>query len=134
MNFITRYYKEWSERRFLKKHGCETREQYDRKYDPDVVHRATRIKNFYHGYPYFCCFENHQHEVYYWDLGIDGIYIADKWCKKNLKGKFRFDFHRVMRAPSTANEWEVNELGGGDHIFFACQDPKDYTLFLLRWA
>jgi len=39
-----------------------------------------------------------------------------------------------MRAPSTANEWEVNELGGGDYIFFACQDPQDYTLFLLRWS
>jgi hypothetical protein len=95
MNFILEYYREWSDQRFLKRHGCETREEYDRKYDPDVVHRATRIKNFYHGYPYVYCFEDHNHNIYV---------------------------------------WEVNELGGGDHVFFACQDPRDYTLFLLRWS
>jgi hypothetical protein len=134
MNFITRYYREWSERRFLKRHGCETREEYDHRYDPDIVHRASRVKNFYKGYPYVHCFEDRQHIIYHWDLGYDGIWIATQWCKENLKGKYRFDFHRVIKEPSTANEWEVNELGGGDYIFFACQDPKDFTLFLLRWS
>jgi hypothetical protein len=43
-------------------------------------------------------------------------------------------FERVLNGPSTNWEWEVNELGGGDYIFFACQDPRDYTLFLLRWS
>ncbi len=134
MNFILKYYREWSERRFLKRHGCKTREEYDRKYDPDVAHRATRIKNFYQGYPYVYCFEDHKHDIYFWDLGYDGVYVTNQWCKENLKGKYRFDFHRTSRAPSTANEWEVNELGGGDHIFFACQDPQDFTLFALRWS
>lgn len=134
MNFITRYYKEWSERRFLKKHGVLTREQYNRRYDPDVFYPASRVKDFYHGYPYVYCFEDGNHEIYYWDLGFDGIYVATQWCKENLKGKYRFDFHRAMRAPSTPNEWEVNELGGGDHIFFACQDSKDFTLFMLKWS
>jgi hypothetical protein len=132
MNFVTRY-KEWSEKRFLKKHGCKTREQYDRKYDTDIIHRATRIKDFYRGYHYVHCFENHDHIIYELDIAYDGVYVAIQWCTENLKGKFRFDYHRAW-APSTADEWEVNELGGGDYIFFACQDPKDYTLFLLRWA
>lgn len=131
-NQIKEAYHKWSERRFLKQHGVLTREQYDRKYDPDVFHPASRVKDFYHGYPHVYCFEDHNHGIYVWDLAYDGVYVADKWCKENLEGKFRFDFHRAMR--STANEWEVNELGGSDHIFFACQDSKDFTLFMLRWS
>ncbi len=131
---ISKAYRNWSDQRFLKKHGCNNWEQYNRRYDPNVVYGATRIKDFYHGYSNVYCFENHKHIIYEWDIAFDGIYVATEWCKENLKGKYRFDFHRVMRAPSTASEWEVNELGGGDYIFFACKDPRDYTLFLLRWA
>ena len=134
LNTIKNSYRKWKEQRFLKKHGCETWEQYDRKYDPDVHHRSTRIKAFYHGYPYVYCFEDHKHEIYFWDLGYDGTFVVDKWCKENLKDKFRLDFHRAMKAPGTAYEWEINELGGGDYVFFACKDPRDYTLFLLRWT
>lgn len=133
MNLI-RIYRLWSEKRFLKRHGCETREQYDRRYDLDVQHRSTRIKSFYHGYPYVYCFENRSHDIYDWDIHYDGVYVATEWCKKNLKSKFRFDFHRATKTPDTTNKWEINELFGGDYIFFACQDPKDFTLFMLRWS
>jgi hypothetical protein len=133
MNLIEKY-RAWKEKQFLKKHGCETREQYNYKYDPDINDRAISIKDYYHGYPYFYCFEDRKHEIYYWDVAIDGVYVTNKWCKENLTGMFRFDFHRATKAPSTANEWVTNELGGGDYIFFACKDPKDYTLFLLRWT
>jgi hypothetical protein len=127
-------YRKWSEKRFLLKHGCATREQYELKYDPDVFRPASRIKSFYHGYTHVYCFEDQRHEIYWWDLGYDGTFVVDKWCRENLVGKYRFDFHRVARSAASDNEWEVNELGGGDYIFFACQDPKDYTLFLLRWS
>lgn len=122
-------YAQWKERRFLEKHGCKSREQYENRYDPNINYRASKIKDFYHGYPYIYCFENHSnHSVYYYDLSLD------KWCKENCVDKFRFDFHRVIKYPSTANEWEINEIGGGDYIFFACKDPKDFTMFLLRWS
>ena len=133
MNLVS-IYRKWREQRFLKKHGCETREQYDRRYDPDVHYGSSRIKSFYRGYPHVYCFENHRHLVYEWDVAYDGHYVIDKWCRENLKSKFRFDFHRVMQSPSTANEWEINEVGGGDYIFFACKDAQDYTWFLLRWS
>jgi hypothetical protein len=131
---VKQAYRSWSERRFLKKHHCENWEQYNRKFDPDVYNTASRIVDYYSGYNHIYCFENYQHEVYYWDLGIDGVYIVNKWCKENLKGKYRFDFHRVVRAPSTSNEWEINEIGGGDHIFFACKNEQDYMMFLLKWS
>jgi hypothetical protein len=59
------------------------------------------------------------------------MFEPTKWCNENCTDKFRFDFHRVL---STSNGWEINEIGGGDYIFFACKNPKDYTLFLLRWS
>jgi hypothetical protein len=31
-------------------------------------------------------------------------------------------------------EWEFNDLGGGDYIFVAFNNEKDYMMFLLRWA
>jgi hypothetical protein len=131
---IKEKYHAWKERRFLKRHGVETWEQYNRQYDPDINWRATRVNDFYHGYPYVYCFENREHEVYYWDLAVDGTYVVDNWCKENCKGKFRLDCHRVIKYPSTSNRWEFNDLGGGDYIFAAFKNPKDYTWFVLRWS
>ena len=133
MNLVGMYRK-WSENRFLKKHGCETWEDYMRKYDPDVDHLATEIKNFYHGYPYVYCFDNHNHPIYDWDIAYDGAYVATNWCKQNLKHKFRFDSHRAWRSSATGNEWSINDIGGRDYIFFACKDSTDYMMFLLKWA
>lgn len=121
----------WKQQRFLRKHGCETWEQYRYQYDTAINRIATRVRDYYHGYPYVYCYENHDHEIYYWDLGRDGMYVTSQWCKCNLKSDFRFDFLRVIR---TGSGWEINEIGGGDYIFFACKNPQDYTLFLLTWS
>jgi hypothetical protein len=134
VDFVKQRYKQWRDHRFLKRHGVETWAQYNRRYDPDIVWRATEIRNFYQGYPYVYCFENHRHEVYHWDVHIDGTYVVGNWCDENCKDKYRMDFHRVMRAPSTGNEWHINELGGGDYIFAAFKDPEDFFIFQLKWA
>lgn len=116
---------------FLKKHGCKTWKEYHRKFDPDCNIGARRIKDIYYGYPYVYCFENHQHSVYDWDVGYDGSYVVTKWCEENLTGKFRLDVHRVILYNGI---WEINEIGGGDYVFAAFKDPKDFTHFLLRWG
>jgi hypothetical protein len=134
LDFVKQRYKQWRDRRFLKRHGVETWAQYNRQYDPDINWRATRVNDFYHGYPYVHCFENHRHEVYHWDVHLDGIYVLSQWCEDNCKGKFRFDFHRAMNAPGTAWEWHINELGGGDYIFAAFKDPEDFFIFRLKWG
>ncbi len=133
LNYLQAKIETWRDRRFLNKHGCENWEQYNYRFDPDRNERAYRVKDYYCGYPYWTMFLDHSHQVYYWDLGVDGIYIVSEWCKQNLSSKFRFDFLRVMNEPSTANEWEINELGGRDYIFFACQDERDFLMFNLRW-
>jgi hypothetical protein len=130
----------WRESCFLKKHHCRTRKEYDRKYDSDYVPRATQIKNYYQGYKYIHCFENHSNYVYtriyeYGPGGYrDGFHVICDWCEEHLTGKWRYDILRVMRAPSTGNEWAINELGGGDHWFFAFQSEEDYFMFRLQWG
>lgn len=125
-------YARWSEKRFLKRHGCDNRRQYELKYDQDRNKMASRIQDYYHGYPYVYCFENREHQVYYWDIAIDGSYIISEWCSKNCSGKFRMDFHRVYK--NHWDQWEINEIGGGDYIFAAFKDSQDFTLFVLKWS
>jgi hypothetical protein len=131
---ITEKIKSYKDHLFLKKYNCKSWEEYHLRYDPDYNIRATKVKDIYHGYPYVYCFENPNHEIYIWDLGYDGSFVVNKWCKENLNEKFRFDFLRVIKWPPNSNEWEINEIGGGDYIFFACKSPIDYTLFKLRWV
>lgn len=129
---IKQRYREWKEQRFLKKHGCETWEQYHRRYDPDYNIRATRIKDYYHGYPYQHCFENRQHQIYWWDLGIDGSKEIVDWCEENCEDKFRFDCLRVIK--NYWGKWEVNEISGGDYCFVAFKNKQDFLMFMLRWS
>jgi hypothetical protein len=134
LTYLRTKIKTWRDRRFLKRHGVETWAQYNHRYDPDINWRATRVNDFYHGYPYVYCFENHRHEVYHWDVHLDGIYVLSQWCDNNCKSKFRFDFHRAMNAPSTAWEWHINELSGGDYIFAAFKNERDFLMFTLKWS
>jgi hypothetical protein len=129
---IKQKYLDWREKLFLKKHGFETRAQYDRFYDPDYDLRATRIKDYYHGYPHIHRFDDHEHTIYFWDLGYDGRYVINKWCKENLTDKFRVDYLRVLQDPYT-QEWHINEIGGGDYIFIAFKNEQDFMWFKLRW-
>ncbi len=133
-------YKFYKDRFFLKKHGCETWKEYNRKFDKDIFHKAVCVKDFYHGYPYVYCFENHNHDVYYWDVGMDGIYVLSEWIDANCNGKYRFDFHRVFKQTGIGlngtceEDWFFNELGGGDYIFVAFKEQRDFAWFMLRWT
>ena len=130
---IKQRFRSYKERIFLKKHGCETWKEYNRRYDPDYNVKACRITDVYYGYNHVHCFEDRGHEIYDWDIHFDGIYVIDKWCEANLEHKFRFDFHRVIKD-IYFNQWEINEIGGGDYIFAAFKDSQDFALFKLRWA
>ena len=131
LTYLRTKIKTWQDKRFLKRHGVATWAQYNHRYDPDINWCSTRVNDFYHGYPYVYCFENHRHEVYHWDVHLDGIYVLSQWCEDNCKAKFRFDFNRVIRYH---NQWHINELGGGDYIFVAFKDERDFNWFLMRWS
>lgn len=129
---IKHRYLNWKEQRFLKKHGCENRHQYERRYDPDYNIRASRVKDYFHGYPYVHCVTDHDHTVYFWDFDWNGLTAIHQWCIRNCKDKFRIDPLRVIKDRYT-NEWEVNEFSGGDYYFIAFKDDKDMMWFKLRW-
>ena len=125
-------YKFYRDRAFLKRHGCETWQEYNRAFDPDRNPRASRIQDYYHGYPHIYCFENYQHDIYFWDVYQDGTYVISEWCEQNLQGKWRFDAHRVLCDRD--GQWSTNEIGGSDYIFGAFQLEQDFIHFQLRWS
>lgn len=132
-------HQQWRDRRFLKKYGCGNWDQYHRFFDPDYNLRASRVKDYYHGYSHWHVFERDDHYCYreLSDYGPGGIVYGfqeiDAWCKENLKNKFRLDYLRVNRDYYD-NEWTINELGGQDHVFVACKDEQDFSWFMLHWS
>lgn len=119
---------------FLKKHHCDSWEQYNRHYDSDINWRSSRVRDFYHGYPFFYCFENRQHDIYSWDLGYDGCYVVNLWCKEHCSDKYRTDMFRVIKCPATSNQWVMNDLGGSDYMFIAFKNEHDAFKFMLKWG
>lgn len=128
---------DWRHHRFLKKHGCNSQRQYDLKYDIDHNIRATCIKDIYHGYPHVFPIRDYHHPVYKGKgtslcfPSYDYLELIE-WCNNNCKGKWRHAWHMVIQNYS--GEWEVNSIGGAYWIFFAFKDPKDASMFILKWA
>ena len=117
---------------FLKNRGW-TEEQYQYNNDPDRNERATAIKDYYHGYNHYHIWTSTRGSPWIsynnWNEGYEAI---NEWCKANCKDKWRQDILRVY--PDRQGNWYLNEIGGGDSLFYAFKDPKDYTMFILRWA
>lgn len=134
---VVQVWKDWRERRFLKQHSCDTREEYDHKYDPEYNPKGYSIRDYYHGYPYFHCFDNIDHYAYRmtFDCGPGGrFYGLDNirtWIAENCQNKRRVDF---LSVTCYNNEYEQNSITGENRIFIAFQDQQDYLLFLLEWS
>lgn len=141
---IIRRIKAWYRKRLaerkLKRSGYNSWAQYSRCRDPDVWYVASRVKDFYRGYPYVYCFEDRNHYAYelLYDYGPGGIRYGNDdiydWLDQNARFTSRLDMHRVIKYPSTSGQWEFNDLGGGDYIFAAFKTERDYLHFVLRWA
>lgn len=134
-------FKKWKHKRFLKKHGCETQREFDKKFDSLINPYADTIKNYYKGYQYYYVFYSTQDSPWHiFGDWLEGLTVVNEWCEKNCQGKWRFDIHRVLRQTgiglddTTEVTWFFNELGGRDRLFFAFTDHKDLMLFTLRWS
>jgi len=140
---IRQRYQEWQERRFLRRHGCDNRAQYERMYDPDYNARATRTSDYYHGYPYVYCFEDYRHYIYQViaDYGPGGVVYGHteihRWAEANCQDKVRFDFLRVKKSDHNrmgTYDSDINEISGQDLVFVAFKSERDFSFFMLRWA
>lgn len=122
-------FKEFREKRFLKKHGFKTRRQYELWHDEDYNKKANRIKWIYTGYPYLV-------EVTFFHEVRTNTYspaILEEWCENNCKGKWRHDWHRGMYLP-LEDDVELNGIGGEDYLMFAFKNEEDYMWFKLRFS
>ena len=142
-NNLKDQYQAWKEKRFLKRYGCKTWEEYDYCYDTDINKGAYNARGYYFGYPYVHCIENPKHYGYelIQDYGPGGARygfneILD-WCQKNCTGKNRADVLRVFHHDSYEDRIEnycINDLGGLDLVFFAFKNEVDYIWFVTRWG
>jgi len=122
----------WKEARFLKKHHCRTRKEYEKVYDTKMNPRGRTIDEIYFGYAEWVPIDNPRHVIYTdWGPGISlGLEHVATWCANNCRGTWRCDWHQV----------DIDSFGiyhqscmGFDFVFFAFTDPRDAMMFRLRW-
>lgn len=119
-------------RAYLKKMGW-TEEHYQDVNDPDKNLRASRIKDYYHGYPHIVAFTSSRGEPWArYPSWIQAYNAIEIWCEENCEGKWRTDIHRVIQ--DYWGNWEMNDIGGGDVLFFAFKDVNDAFMFKLKWG
>jgi len=123
-------WKSWKLHHLLRTSGCETIEQYNHIYDPDINRRATTIPRFYFNYPYVVKIP----EVYAESDFYIGVDILTQWCKQHCKGKWRHDWHRILYPDywMEIDGYNINDIGGSDFVFFAFQSDRDYNWFILN--
>lgn len=125
---------------YLKKMGW-TEEAYQKRTDSNINYRATSIKDFYFGYKHIHVFETTRCEPFTkYDTWMDAYKAISDWCNDNCSEQWREDIHRVIKQTPIGlsgpepSEYFMNEIGGGDALFYAFKSSKDYTMFLLRWS
>ena len=135
---IKAWIRKWKAERKLKKSGYKTWRKYKHNRDPDVERYANHLVHFYKGYPYVYACPNPNHYGYelLYDYGPGGVRYGyddiDDWCEEKIKWNYRTDIHRVWLNRN--GEYELNDIGGSDIIFYAFKHEKDFTYFLLRWS
>ena len=130
--------RKWLAERKLKKSGYDTWSRYRHNRDPDVQKYANHLDDFYFKYPYVYACSNPNHYAY--DLLYDygpgghryGFHEIEDWCSEKIRWNYRVDIHRVWQ--DQWGKYSLNDIGGGDIIFFAFKHEKDFTHFLLRWS
>jgi hypothetical protein len=132
--------------RKLQKSGCVSWRQYRHNHDPDVIHHADKVSDFYSNYKYVyrCSTTGHYAYECVADWGPGGLRFGyddmSDWCESKCRFKYRSDIHRVYCQTGigidgdTHEDWWFNDIGGGDNVYFAFMNEQDYIMFVLRWG
>ena len=116
---------------YLKKMGW-SESQYQRHNDPGYNDRASKIKDVYSGYPYVHIFTTSRGDPWTrYGSWLEGLSAITDWCDENCSGRWR---HDILRVIEHHGEWEQNEIGGGDALFFAFDSAEDLFFFKLKWG
>lgn len=105
-------------------------------YETNVNYRATRINDMFKNFKYVILvdidkFVDHS-EPFTWVPNKDARQYF--WPQRELGNNAVWRFERVIRYPSTNNEWEVNSIGGEDHIFVATNNDRDAMMITLKYV
>ena len=120
----------YQHRAYLKNRGW-TEEEFQYYEDPRRNIRANYIKDYYHGYPYWHSYQSSRCEPFTrYHTWMDAYQAIKEWCGTNCQGRWR---HDILRAEKYNGEWQINEMGG-DALFFAFENERDFTMFVLKWT
>ena len=105
-------------------------------YNVNVNYRATRIKDMFKNFKHIIIVDpdkfTNPREPFAWVPCDDAKQYF--WPERPLGDNAVWRFERVTSAPSTNNEWVVNEFCGEDHIFVATNNDKDATMIALKYC
>jgi hypothetical protein len=121
---------------YFKKTGYTRAERdYKEWYESTVNWRATRVRDIFHNFRHvivvdpekffdydpLAYYPKKEAQQYFWPHRVIGENAVWRW-------------ERVMRTPSTGNEWAVNELGGEDTVFVATNNERDAVMIALKYS
>ena len=125
--------KDW----YLTKKTSKTKAErdYDEWYFANVCLRSTEVKRIFHGFEYIITVDPDkffQFDPFAWAPCEDAREYF--WPARAPKESCVFQCLRVMKAPSTAWEWHINEIGGEDRVFVATNSEADAAMIALKYS
>ena len=127
--------------RYLESYGYKSWEEFVLNSDVSVGQYSTFVCNFYHGYSYVWP-SNHvrddslNYAPLYKQILVNEETLIEvlEYLDSSCKGKWRYDRLRSWWDHQT-QLFTVEPHGNPKNmIFFAFQEERDYTLFLLAWG
>lgn len=105
-------------------------------YDTNVHYRATRINDMFRKFEHVIIVDTQKFMDYSdpfgWHPCDDALQYF--WPARPLGENAVWRIERVINYPSTAWQWEVNELGGEDKVFVATNNSKDAMMIALKYG
>jgi hypothetical protein len=132
MNLLGRI-KDWYLTRKTGKTKAER--EWEAWYEQNVNYRATRIKDMFKNFEHIIVVDSNkffQFDPFVWVPTEEAKQYF--WPDRPLGENAVWRFERVMKTPSTAWEWEINELGGADTVFVATNNGKDAIMIALKYT
>lgn len=110
--------------------------EWDAWYRTNVNFRATRIKDMFKNFKHIIIVNpdkfTNPNEPFAWVPCDDAKQYF--WPQRPVETTCVWRFERVTNAPSTNNEWVLNDIGGEDHIFVATNSEKDAMMIALKYS
>lgn len=109
---------------------------YEAWHRQNVNVRATRIKDKFKNFKHIIVADPNRFLDLIDPFGWHACEDAQQyfWPVRPLGENCIWSIDRVIRAPSTAWEWEINELGGTDRVFVATNDDEDAVMIALKYG